>query len=296
MPRHTKCLALCGMIVAWLVWVAPVQADWDPTQEAKWVQLPDLLHGLNINATWTPELPWTRKVLADDWLCTSTDRVTDIHIWGSWLNDILPMNDPNQVRFKLSIHEDVPAGPNNPYSHPGKLLWKAIVGPGEFKVRPLPIMPPIVREPFYDPNTGRIVGFDFQVWQYNFLFKPEEAFLQKGSPKDPVIYWLDVQAIPNNPIGVNPAVFGWKTALPANPEPWGPTNPIHRLDDAVWADTPDFGVDPVTPWVELRYPQWPEVYYPYWGHSLDLAFVITPEPSILGLLGFGALSLLRRRR
>jgi hypothetical protein len=28
--------------------------------------------------------------LADDFPCFSTDYITDIHIWGSWLNDILP--------------------------------------------------------------------------------------------------------------------------------------------------------------------------------------------------------------
>ena len=58
-------------------------------------------------------------------------------------------------------------------------------------------MPPIKPEPFYDPNTGQIVGTDSTIWQYNFFFKPEEAFLQKGTVKDPVIYWLDVQAIPS---------------------------------------------------------------------------------------------------
>src|SRR3990172_9328291 len=87
-------------------------------------QLPDLTStGMDVNATFP-------KVLADDFLCTSTGPITDIHIWGSWLND----NRPPVANFRLSIHADIPAGPNNPYSRPGEQLWPGPLDAGEWSV------------------------------------------------------------------------------------------------------------------------------------------------------------------
>ena len=46
-----------------------------------------------------------------------------------------------------------------------------------------------------------------------------------------------------------------------------------------------------------QYPQeWEELHHPDSGGSLDMAFVIVPEPVSAGLLGLGAVALLRRRR
>ena len=73
--------------------------------------------------------------------------------------------------------------------------------------------------------------------------------------------------------------FGWTTAdVDGYPEPYAGN---HFEDDAVWGDYPD--------------PNWQEIQEPYSGKSLDLAFVITPEPGTLGLLALGGLALLRRR-
>jgi len=58
------------------------------------------------------------------------------------------------------------------------------------------------------------------------------------------------------------------------------------MDDAVW-----YGLD-TERWIELR--------DPITGESLDMAFVITPEPATLALLALGGLGVLgrvvRRRR
>ena len=58
--------------------VAPVLADWDPGDGHKmhFPQLPDE-EGWDVNATFP-------KVLADDWTCSGTGWVEDIHFWGSW--------------------------------------------------------------------------------------------------------------------------------------------------------------------------------------------------------------------
>ena len=57
------------------------------------------------------------------------------------------------------------------------------------------------------------------------------------------------------------------------------------MDDAVWADDP---ASSITGWQELIDPQT--------GESLDLAFVITPEPATLAILFPGGLTLLLRRK
>jgi hypothetical protein len=224
---------------------------------------------------WASPYPQTDefKILADDFLCTSTDPILDVHIWGSWLNDLLPRTptgapDPARVRFKLSIHDDIPVGPNNDFSRPGTLRYSRVFEPGDFTAR-LFTTNTGFQELFFDPNAGTIVGSDTQVWQYNFTNFPD-PFVQEGTPTAPRIYWLDVQAQPLDELGE--AVFGWKTSLQ------------HFQDDAVFGDTLSFGDNSTTiNWRELRYP----TSHPLAGQSIDLAFVITPEPSNMGLAVLG---------
>jgi uncharacterized protein (TIGR03382 family) len=126
------------------------------------------------------------------------------------------------------------------------------------------------QEKFYHPNVDQIIGTDTQVWQYNFLIPASLAFMQQRG----TVYWLDVQALPPT----TDTVFGWKTS--ASP---------HFRDDATWGDTPFGGVP--TGWQPLIYPPG----FPLGGQSMNLAFVITPEPAIT-LLGLGGLAALMRRR
>jgi hypothetical protein len=106
-----------------------------------------------------------------------------------------------------------------------------------------------IEEGWLDPPDGYMFPADYTCWLYSFQIPPEEAFHQIGTPDEPVIYWLDVQARPHDP----DAWFGWKTSLD------------HWNDDAVWAQ----GVEPYPgPWNELRYPP-THVLFP---ESIDLAF------------------------
>jgi len=257
---------------------SPAMADWNVGDPHKMhsPQLPDLEFGMDVLATTPyPGDPAVGKVVADDWLCTSTGPVTDIHIWGSWLNDRFPndptgLPDPGAVSFRLSIHSDIPATPNT-HSRPGELLREFIFEPGTFQWRDWGTAP---NEVFYDPNQNEIIGSDTQVIQYNFFFDPADAFQQEAG----TIYWLDVSASfnPNDP-----AVFGWKTSQD------------HFNDDSVFADfVPGQTIDPS---------QWIEMFDPRTGVSLDQAFVITPEPGTLVLLAIGAAAAgficrIRRRR
>jgi hypothetical protein len=284
-----------------------VHADWNPNEPAKYLQMPDALHGLDVNATyWETGVGSTaffpkNKMLADDFPCYVRDKITDIHIWGSWLNDVwVPDNQISSAvnlntSFKLSIFSDVPAGVDVDYSHPGDLLWSQTFSPGQYTYR---TYGDATEELFYDPNTNQIIGSDTRIWQYNFDIDPATAFEQKGldQSQNPTIYWLAVQAIvPVTDVNLadNP-VFGWKTTAPVE-------SPRTLYDDAVFADSEIAGGPPVgpgtgaTPWVDMYYPN--GTYYA--PQSLDLAFAITPEPGtflMLALAGAVGVFMASRRR
>ena len=212
--------------------------------EPKWLQRPDLSEtGIDVNAT----APY---ILADDFECSVTGPITEIAIWGSWLNDYIPWGEwPEGVTFTLSIHEDIPAGGVEPYSMPGELLWMETFQPGEFTAE---IYAGNIEEGWLNPPDGYIFPADWTCWQYTFQLDWSNTFIQQGDPCDPIIYWLDVQAIPDDP----DAHFGWKTSLD------------HWNDDAVWG----MGSEPYSgPWNELRYPPTHSME----SNSIDLAFMIT---------------------
>ena len=96
----------------------------------KWEQPPDLSNnGVDVNDTEYPGIlnppPY---LLADDFKCVSTGPLTHITIWGSWTNDY---ETPQNARFTLSIHSDIPAHGTN-HSRPGPLLWQQTFLPGEY--------------------------------------------------------------------------------------------------------------------------------------------------------------------
>lgn len=210
----------------------------------KWLQKPDLAEtGIDVSAS-------EPYILADDFLCKATGPITDIHIWGSWLNDHLPFGqDPSQVEFTLSIHKDIPANQSpTGYSMPGQVLWFRHFPARQFAVMPYAQQ---IDEGWMTPPSQYLFPGDHVCWQYDFLI-PEEPFIQQGTEANPVVYWLDVQAKPLDP----DAHFGWKTSLD------------HWNDDAVWGQ----GVEPyLAPWNELRYPP----NHTMGGQSIDLAFAVT---------------------
>jgi len=237
---------ILGVLVALAVILpGPARADWDTGNPYKmhYPQLPNQTSlGLDV-------LDTDPVNLGDDFLCTKSGPISDIHIWASWLNDRLPLDatgkpSASAVSFKLSIWSDVPAGPTGNFSHPGQQLWQREYRPETFRVRRWSLG----SEGFYDPRVDAIVGSDNTIWQYNFYVPWEQAYEQTAGK----IYWLVVQAIVPGTTGVE---FGWKTSG------------VQRFNDAaVWGP-----VGPTLPWLPLDYP--PQ--HPMAGQRIDLAFVIT---------------------
>lgn len=75
------------------------ECSWNPGDPHKmhFPQLPDEA-GWDVNAT-------EPVVLADDFLCTETGWIKDIHFWGSWKHGI----EGEILYFLLSFHSDIPA-------------------------------------------------------------------------------------------------------------------------------------------------------------------------------------------
>ena len=216
--------------------VVCVESDFE-----KYLQGPNVLGGLDV---WN-----TPYVLADDFVCTNSGPISDIHLWGSWLSDNYLTNS---ITFWLGIYDDVPAGPVNAFSHPGtNLLWQQWFTPGQYAET---IWTANAQEQFLDPGPTNILGTDSEVWYY--CFYPTNAFQQLGTAQTNKTYWLAAYA--QLPVGIN-QLYGWKTT----------TNVLH--DTSVHAFWP--GIPPTSN------PGWtPTVYQPPTGgpvKSLDLAFKLT---------------------
>jgi hypothetical protein len=217
----------------------------------KWLQPPDdSNYGIDIRCD---REDGYNRTIADDFECNTPGPITDVHIWGSWKYDIKGKIN----KFHLSIHENIPdPDPGNPqtYSMPGRLLWERDINDFN-EILYHDFVPADDWEWWWDPYTGVINQYgDQKIWQYDiFIDDPCQAFLQRGTPEDPCIYWLDVwvDLEPND----NMPEFGWKTSY------------LHWMDDAVME------IDDIPWWAPLHYPDG----HPLWPDTVDMAFAITTE-------------------
>jgi len=215
-------------------------------QEVKWLQPPDdSPMGLDVSA-------YEPFVLAEDFLCNESGMITEIDFWASWYHDEPPDGDPNLVAFILSLHSDVPAGIDLPWSHPGEVLWMHAFDPYECTAQLWGageegwLEPPDLYDPFADT----------QIWLYSCHI-PEPYWFQQ---EEGTVYWVDVQASP-----LGPSMFGWKTSI----EHWN--------DDGTWS----MGAEPIDPlnWWELLYPPG----HPLFPESIDLSFQLWGQACASGV-------------
>lgn len=229
--------SITAWIVVALICVATARADWNIGDPYKmhYPQLPDP-NGVDVNFA-SPQL------LADDWLCTESGPVSDVHLWFSSFNDASFMI----TNVHVSIHMDVPAiGGSN--SHPGAVLWQRDFTPAQMTIRQWGTGV----QGWYDPYGQYLPANHTNIWQLN-IENIVNPFVQANG----TIYWLDVS------VAAAGGPLGWKTSMSP-----------HFGDDAVWWNSA-LGI-----WAPLETPE-----PPY--QSLDMAFVITPEPNTLMLVALG---------
>jgi hypothetical protein len=248
----TFCVLLTG---------SAVLADWEVGDPYKmhFPQLPDP-NGLDVNF----ESP---IVLADDWLCTETGPVRDIHFWVSHRGGEIPAI----LGLRVGIFSNVPAPATGGFSMPGQLLWSSDDPFNDYEFATAPGGTGV--QGWYDPVTGQYIPNDHNSYFQINLTKIKEPFIQQEGN----IYWLGISIDTTN-------ADGWKTAdLNSYPPPY---TGKHYEDDAV------FRVGDGD-WRELFYPSG----HPRGGQSIDLAFVITtPEPASLVLIVVAAAALGRVHR
>ncbi len=184
--------------------------------------------------------------LGDDWICSESGPVTDIHFWISWPQDIIPANlDTILQYFEVSIFSDMPAAISpTGYSMPDTLLWSRNFAPGEF----------ICTEAFlhlqgwYDPYSGIYNPFDHERCFRVDIDVPDDPFVQEYGH----IYWLVISAHMNNAGGhtqdivvtldnVNPNILPYQV--------WNEAGVNLSLQNHPTSGTCSFGIDPDGIWL-----------------------------------------------
>ena len=263
--------------LAVLVLTTAARADWNVGDGHKmhYPQLPDP-NGwdVNINA----------DVMFDDWKCSMTGPVEDIHFWVSNKGDVWnPQETPEPCpisRLLIYVYGDVPAGadpnPDITWSHPDAdvVHWSVDID-APFQA-PNPFCNVSIRHagtgdqgwidwqlspPETPPGTPTVILNDHTEYYQINVTDIMDSFFQE----EDTIYWLGVHV---HTYDDTKWAFGWKSS------------DDHWNDDAayVWGG-------------------WNEMIDPSDGvTSMDLAFVITPEPATLALLGLGVASLAASRR
>jgi hypothetical protein len=185
--------------------------------------------------------------LAEDFQCSQTGPITDIHFWGAFLDDTLPTYGVDSLKFKINLYSNLPADDKVEYNRPGQLLWTKEVLPYTYDVRQTT---GIYNQGWFDPASKFYQPANHRKsFQYNICLRDNDKELftqQRGA-----IYWIEIQEIPEKNV---PYVFGWKTTQPV----------LQWNAGALWRH-PELG------WLPMTYPNG----HDYKGGLLDLSLVIT---------------------
>ncbi|MFQ5424922.1 MAG: LamG-like jellyroll fold domain-containing protein [Phycisphaerae bacterium] len=135
------------------------------------------------------------QIVSDDWACIGDQPITEIVWWGSyramntstdpsnwlenagWLGDFPPTSGP--VSFQIAIWSDVPAGVDQPWSHPGTVVAEWVAPIGQLNEHKVGVD--------YHPTYGADSCF-----MYHFVIPPGEWFQQ--APGTLGVYWISISA------------------------------------------------------------------------------------------------------
>jgi hypothetical protein len=193
--------AIVAIAVLLCVLGMPVLADWEPTEAHKmhYPQLPD-------PNGWDVRFDGLNRV-ADDWQCTESGPVTEIHFWASWQADIV--GGINSVHAR--IYSDQPEDEFNPFSHPKDELWEStFLGP-DLAIRDAGSGD----QGWYDPNEP---GWNRP--DHSFFYQVNiENIIEPFEQVEGTIYWLELE------VASEGGMIGWKTSQD------------HFNDDSVYWET-----------------------------------------------------------
>ncbi|MBN1504266.1 MAG: hypothetical protein JW952_04305, partial [Candidatus Eisenbacteria bacterium] len=160
MRKSIVLLAAMALVVAWAV---PAAAFWEEGMDFKmhYPQLPDATPtGWDVLSSGLCEAPVCR--VADDFQCTETGWVKDIHFWGSWKDDMVGVID----HFRLEIYTNDASGP---FSQPGQMIWWY-----DWPFDPAHVIPfQAAGEGWWDPCTPEVIPDNHGLYyQYN-IYLPQ---------------------------------------------------------------------------------------------------------------------------
>jgi hypothetical protein len=240
-----------------------IVGDW-PGQYTKWDQMTPGVSDWGGASFIDPD---TGSALsADDFLCTQSTPITDIHFAG-WST-----NGNQQIQsFRITFWSDFPRTPNDE-SHPYELVYDQTIGPAD------PEDP--YKRGWQDNGDGTFrINLPENLW-----------FNQNGTSTNPIVYWIGIQGVMVEDSYSDS--FYW--------------NFVDQYVAPLWGDDASFTSEyfEYLPWYNWGWPttDQPALYdgpFPEgWVKSADMAFALSaiPEPATICLLGLGALSLLRRKR
>jgi|GEM_PF-1012999 len=270
-------ILICGLLIcAAAAW--PVLGDWFPGDGHKMhhPQLPDP-EGWDV-CLWG-------QAIADDFKCSETGHVTDLHFWISWKDDVIGYIP----EWLISIHENVIN--SNGTAWPGKELWRFKAGHITIREEAPSLQGWLC--PCYALNTDPALQEQTVIPENHTRYLQvnitdiREPFLQTAGE----VYWLIVRAV--LPIydaydyPVIRSAVGWKTSLDA--DRWGSAalwRPFlqYQQKQYGWSDlNPDGSgnAGPEYAWKPVTSPDAGQV------RLHDMAFVVTGKPAPVEDFDFG---------
>ncbi|GAG80753.1 unnamed protein product, partial [marine sediment metagenome] len=175
----------------------PEEPTWD-NHKMHFPQLPD-------PDGWDVDFVPGGGFIADDWQCTETGNVTDIHLWVSSNNDTYGLEDieyafgkdliPNH-RLVVIIFDNNDSHP----SHPENILW---VFDGMAMNCTVDVVGPFIGdEGWFTPPDTYDEHNHMRYWRVDLTNFTDPFYQEEG-----VIYWLSV-----GPAPYGPEELGWKTS------------------------------------------------------------------------------------
>ena len=265
-----KLMTICLAAMMSVMIVGVANADWVPADGSKmhYPQLPD-------PQGWDISFNWREQSFADDFKCTATGPITDIHFWGSWKNDIVGTTGKILIQI---FSNDTISGGGGSFPKPDEALWSRVITTNQYTSR----LYTTGDQGWYDPRyTDHWYEHNHDLmYQYNIPVISNPFVQQAGKT-----YWLMISM---DYLGCD---WGWKTSLD-----------VQGNSSVFWDSYQTWG--PHCSW--WRHPEidwkWTQLKTPLGCHDprtpVDLAFVLTtvPEPATLFILAAGAAALLRRRK